>query len=141
MFIGHVSGKIVSKLIFPKYQLLEIGFPASLLYFLPQMTPRKKMTTINKMKKMNACDAMLVLVPSIFMPFRYLCLLLSCRRRWRSTSIATFTIWVLVSVCIFCYFMLGNNYLPFPFSRDSLGRVPYVSLALVFVEIHWVKGF
>ena len=140
MFIGHVSGKIVFKLIFLKYQLLEIGYPASLLYFLPLKTPRKKVTTINEMKKMNACDAMLVLVPSIFMSFTRR-RRLSCRRRWRSTSIATFTNWVLVSVWIFCYLVLGNNYLPFPFSRDSLRRVPCVSLALVFVETPWVKGF
>ena len=65
---------------------------------------------------------MLALLHSRFLPFRRRRRLV-CRRRWKSTSIATLILWVLVFIWFFRFFVLDSTSSPFPFSRDSLRRV------------------
>ena len=79
--------------------------------------------------------AMLVLPSSIVMPFRRRRRLF-CQRGWRSTSITTLILRVLVFVWFFYFFVLGNTSPPFPFSRDSPRRFPCANFHLVFLGPH-----
>ena len=102
--------------------------PSVPLYFLPLNTSRKEMVTVNRMKKMNACNVCA------------LCLRrkrrLFCRRGWRITSIATLTLWVLLFVWFFHFFVLDSPSPHLPFFRDSFRQVPCVNLPLVFDGAH-----
>ena len=77
------------------------------------------MEIMKKMKKMNACNACNSFFKIMLFKRRRR---LFCRRGWRSTSIATLDLWMLVFVWTFLYFLTLLSLFHFP--ETPLGDFP-----------------
>ena len=129
---GHVSREFVTELILLRYNLESATQRSVSISCLWRLRGRRWRWWTRWRRWTLEMFAML---SSRFMPFRRRRRLLG-RRGWRSTSIATLILRVLVFVWSFYFFVLRSTSPHFPFPRDSPRWVLCANFPLIFVGPH-----
>ena len=117
--------------------LLGIIYPASPLHFLSLKTLKKKIAMMNKMKKMNACDACISFFEIyVFWEKEKNFLSTRMKKYFYSKDHSLSTCFWMIFFFVFCFFVLGSTSPIFPFFRDSFRWVSCDIFHLIFVGSH-----